>query len=88
MDFKNVGIPKRKECPLYDYDDGGEEECRVWNECHDEWTAWLAGRVNVERVRKIIDLYNSDKIDGSKMTWEEYRNQFAEAIVKDILGEE
>ena len=53
-----------------------------------ERQAWLAKAVDVKNIRKIIDLYNSDKIDGSKMTWEEYRNQFAAAIVGAILGKE
>lgn len=93
LKLQESGMPKKKELNNLSYyeDDEGNEDRELrehdlgFNACHDEMTAWIVSRVNVKRIRKVIDYYNSEEVDGSKMTWEEYRNQFASAIVKDIL---
>lgn len=39
---------------------------------------------SIEETRKIVDLYNSSTdcpIDGSKVTWNEYREHFAKAFI-------
>ena len=60
-----------------------------WNDCHDEFTAWLAGNVNVEGIGDLIS--HSDAglsmhdMDGSR---EDKIKRLAEAIVASILGKE
>ena len=54
-----------------------------WNQCHDQFTAEIKKRG--KKVRKIIDTYNEPDecpIEGSRVTWLEYRRHFANAICR------
>ena len=35
----------------------------------------------IKEIEQVIEFYN-EKVDGSKMSWEEYKRQFAKAIIK------
>ena len=46
----------------------------------------LSKLVDREKIEKVIDLYNGDNcpIDGSKVSWEEYKKHFAQALISTM----
>ena len=54
------------------------------DEIYDLFTACIVKMLDVERIEKVIEVYNGEGCD--RMTWGEYKRRFALAIVAECKG--
>ncbi len=54
-----------------------------YNKAIDDMTAWLSEFASVERIAEVIEKWETHDtcpLDGSKVSWEEWKNAYATAI--------